>query len=277
MLRIHGVRCIAVLGLLLVSCTVAKADLLGYWDMNAGTGTTVADQSGNGINGSLVGSAGWTTAGGGKSGDISDYGTTFSGAGSDYIATSAVLPAIGTGDFAVSLWFKGAETCETGKTTGGWRFLFSIGLQGSADTLFVTTNGGGLRASLGGFFHDISGGGGSFTDTDWYNIALVRSGTNILTYVNGDLKSTMTYADTIYTASNISADKVYIGSFQGAPMSLNGAMDDVAVWNQALTDTQISGIFHGTISPLAIPEPTTFMLMATGLLGLLAYAWRKRK
>ncbi len=282
MLRMHGVRCsvvLAVLGLLFVPCTVAKAGLLGYWDMNAGTGTTVADQSGNHKDASFAGSTGWTAAGGGISGGATDYGTTYTGSGSDYLVTNSGIAPIGTGDFTVSLWFKGSETCEPGLTEGGWRFLCSIGGQGDSDTLFIATNGGGFRASLGGWFHDVSGGGGSFTNTDWYNVALVRSGTNILTYVNGDLKSTMTYADTAYTASNVGGNKVYIGSFNGAGWSLNGAMDDVAVWNQALSDVQIDAIAAKTLSPasFAIPEPSVVALLTTGLLGLLAYAWRKRK
>ncbi len=282
MVRTYCVRwaaVIAVLGILLIPCTAARADLLGYWDMNAGAGTTVADQSGNGINGSLVGSAGWTTAG------KFDGGTTYTGSGSDYIATGENISAIGTDDFTVSLWFKGSETCEPGLTTGGWRFLFSIGSQSNADAMFITTNGGGLRVALGGWFHDVSGGGGSFTDTDWYNVALVRSGTDILTYVNGDLKSTMQYQTTnpldngYYNNASVGGNKVYIGSFPGAGWSLNGAMDDIAIWNEALSAPQIAAIAQGTLSPasFAVPEPSVVVLLTSGLLGLLAYAWRKRK
>ena len=29
--------------------------------------------------------------------------------------------------------------------------------------------------------------------------------------------------------------------------------------------------------PFTVPEPSTLALFATGLIGLLAYAWRKRK
>ena len=31
------------------------------------------------------------------------------------------------------------------------------------------------------------------------------------------------------------------------------------------------------MTAVATPEPSTLLLAATGLLGLLAYAWRKRK
>jgi hypothetical protein len=33
----------------------------------------------------------------------------------------------------------------------------------------------------------------------------------------------------------------------------------------------------GTVSIDAVPEPSSVLLMVTGLIGLLAYAWRKRK
>ncbi len=37
------------------------------------------------------------------------------------------------------------------------------------------------------------------------------------------------------------------------------------------------GVFMDDVSVTAIPEPGTLALLATGLLGLLCYAWRKRK
>ena len=32
-----------------------------------------------------------------------------------------------------------------------------------------------------------------------------------------------------------------------------------------------------TLQPAPMPEPSTLLLTATGLFGLLAYAWRKRR
>lgn len=49
-----------------------------------------------------------------------------------------------------------------------------------------------------------------------------------------------------------------------------GSLDDVRVYNNVLGS--------GGIAQLAsVPEPSVAMLTATGLIGLLAYAWRRRK
>ncbi len=40
---------------------------------------------------------------------------------------------------------------------------------------------------------------------------------------------------------------------------------------------QLDGNGGGVVAPVPTPEPSTLMLLAVGLVGLLAYAWRKRK
>jgi hypothetical protein len=37
------------------------------------------------------------------------------------------------------------------------------------------------------------------------------------------------------------------------------------------------GVDSITLSAAPVPEPTTAILLCTGVIGLLAYAWRKRK
>ena len=57
------------------------------------------------------------------------------------------------------------------------------------------------------------------------------------------------------------------------PYYFTGALDEYAVYNRALSGSDIAN--HASLA--GVPEPTSCVLLITGLLGLLAYAWRKRK
>jgi len=62
--------------------------------------------------------------------------------------------------------------------------------------------------------------------------------------------------------------------------SWNGKIDDWAFWRRALSEEEVLQIYNngaGASIGSLIPEPSTFVLLAAGLLGLLCYAWRKRK
>ena len=51
---------------------------------------------------------------------------------------------------------------------------------------------------------------------------------------------------------------------------MTGMIDDVRIYNTALS--------AGDVQALAsVPEPSVTVLLISGLLGLLAYAWRKRR
>ncbi len=266
----------AVLGILLIACTATRADLVAYWNMNETSGTIVHDTSGNGINASLInnapaaGSASWAADG------KIDGGVSISGA-NNYIdcGTNSKL-SLGTGDFTFSLWCRGAETSQ-------WRWMLNYNNYGhrndppttpsDPEALSIATMGNYPRFSLGYWFTDTVAGSTPFSDTGWYHVALVRQGTTVTTYINGNQEGSS------YTSSaDLQIHSLRLGSGPGYD-AYNGTLDDVAIWNQALTGTQIQGIFAGTLSPasFAVPEPSCIALLSTGLLGLLAYAWRKRK
>jgi hypothetical protein len=262
------VPALVAIGLSLMPCAVARAALVAYWDMNAATGGTVADASGNGHNATLSGSATWAT---GRFGN----GVSLPAGFSNFIKTDSAFPALGTGDFTVSLWFKGASP------GGGWRNLFMDG-EYANNALYMTTCDmtwhdlpeQSLRVSMGAFFTDVASGPTIFNNTSWYNVALTRSGTTVTAYVNGVQEGTSTTS-----AANIASHIVSMGGTSDLGNGLIGMMDDVAVWNQSLTLGQIAAIANGTLSPssFVVPEPSTLALAVTGLVGLLAFVWRKRR
>jgi len=103
-------------------------------------------------------------------------------------------------------------------------------------------------------------------------------------YVANDINSTygLLYSISSSLADNIEASKTdvlvtAVGSSGGVIASNVGAIK--IVFQDPVADNFVTVYREldviGTAS--AIPEPNTLMLLATGLIGLLAYAWKKRK
>lgn len=257
-----------------LSCGTAAAGLLAYWDMNDTSGTTVADSSGNGLNATFVGTAGATA---GKFGNAASFN------GSSYIdcGTNSKLD-LGAGNFTFSLWFQGAPD--------SFRWLMSYNGRGTKDSegnfdpaLVLTTYhtdqdtaNSYFRPSYGSWFNDPYSYVGSTTlnsSTEWYHLALTRDGTTLSGYVNG--QSVFSSSQTAYNF--VLNNSLLLGKLYDGP-NFTGAMDDVAIWNQALTGSQIQSLYAGTATPAnVVPEPSMITIMIAGAFSLLAYAWRKRK
>lgn len=71
------------------------------------------------------------------------------------------------------------------------------------------------------------------------------------------------------TAANFRIGEFYInGTIE---QGFNGMIDDVRIYNNALSGTEVASLYS------TVPEPGACVILLTGLLGLMAYAWRKRK
>ena len=77
---------------------------------------------------------------------------------------------------------------------------------------------------------------------DWFHVAGTWDGTNIKLYINGDLKKT-----TAFSASNLDTNTVNVligDSSAGGTYFLNGQISNTAVWNTALTSTQVGTLYN---------------------------------
>jgi hypothetical protein len=54
----------------------------------------------------------------------------------------------------------------------------------------------------------------------------------------------------------------------GGARNFAGLIDDVAIWNEALTGEQIAALHSGAATPLTIPEPSTLVLAMLACLCL---------
>ncbi len=196
------------------------------------------DVTGNGHNGSAVGSPTYTT---GRFGQA----ITFNGANQGMTAPySATLP---TSAYTVSFW----ENVSSYATS-----TFFSTRTGSSDGTFdiQLTAAGTLHGDIG------SGGGNWITTTADAATTLPTNVWNMVTYtVNGS--GYQIYVNGVPAANGsgtYSATPLFIGSTntltlgeQSSASWLNGSMDDVYVFGNALTAAQVNSLYLGQLWPIA--------------------------
>lgn len=233
-------------------CSAAEAAVLvGQWNFENAANLGL-DSSGTNHNGTVSGSV-TQVAGPAGFGNAAHFDAATS-------AKIAVPPMSGYDakpGATFALWFKLdaiAARFDGLISQGGtaYRILTSF------DKLYMNTGGGpDLTPSATGFHQ-----GPAFNVGEWNHLALVikDQGTSRVAelYINGVLHNTNTQAATNASAGSFST---YIGAGDdGGAHFLAGSLDDVRVYDGALTATEVAGL---------IPEPMTLGLLAAGGLGLL--------
>ncbi|MCX6776196.1 MAG: M6 family metalloprotease domain-containing protein [Candidatus Micrarchaeota archaeon] len=202
--------------------------LLGYWNLNEGTGTTANDSSGNGNTGTISGAT-WT---GGKYGNA----LRFNGLSTNnvYCGNSTILR-----DFTamtISLWFKTSNTSLTSARTILSRWNAAAGQrsyainQNTGNTISFTLRKSDDSAT-------ISATSTATIDTNWHHIAAVWNGTHAIIYIDG----VQSGSPQAISAIRPSIAKFYIGRQQGGSV-IYGTIDDVKIYGTALTSQQIADI-----------------------------------
>lgn len=106
----------------------------------------------------------------------------------------------------------------------------------------------------------------------WHHVAMVYdqdTDDHVNLFVDYVQEGAIDYDDGDPTGLIGGTSDLKIGLNGAGNLGFNGAIDYIRLSNVALDSSQFVGA--------PIPEPSTIVLLATGLLGLLAYAWRKRK
>jgi hypothetical protein len=341
-----------VAALLFGAAGVAQADLLGYWKLDETSGLP-ADSTGHGFNASNV----YGTVTMGQTGVI---GTAFNMAGSSSNKSVITVPGTsgsyslgGMTSLSLSSWVKLSDLPDA------YQFRIWISDTGSANVYQQTygpkqTYDSGWRNGVGNLWMTptmTAYPNVKLNLNTWYQTTLVYDGTTgkLTQYVNS-ANGLYSYSVTgtpaaIGAATSVVSLGGYYHSSGPQPSGVPGLLDDAAIWNQALTATQVAALYSapttfttdatagyygagdmnqlfglyaagtgsvsingktwqysnsgfdqtagkawisgGTyyvqlgaadgVSTAVIPEPSTLALLAAGLVGLLAYAWRKRK
>src|SRR5467141_3514113 len=222
------------------------------YGFNEGSGNTTADASGNANMGTLSGPS-WTTAG--------RYGSALSFNGTNAYVEAANSNSLNPGTAATfSAWVNVlAASANISSVVNKWsqtiddEYLF--GLDSSNRLTFAwQTTGGNV---WGRPSYNIVSGNAQVPLGTWTYITVVRNGPAISFYVNGNLDATFgAAADANPFRSGINTLRIGGQNSGAASRVLNGMIDEVRMYNQALTPAQIQGDMNAPIGKTALPTAT---------------------
>ena len=221
------------------SCTTPPANMVGWWPAD-GKATDLAGPN----NGKLMHRATFTTGYVGEAFDLNGTKQYVDVKNSPQLDVSA-------GDFTVDAWvylnvlgeldqsIVDKMDDQSGVNSDGWRLIYQ-----AASDLFWFCLGGGAGNNGCGL-------GNSTTVTSvtnatagtWYFVAGVKTSTQISMYVNGNLENTTPLGP--FTDTN-STDLLFghKNSWDMEGAYLNGLVDEVELFNRALTSSEISAIYN---------------------------------
>ena len=115
---------------------------------------------------------------------------------------------------------------------------------------------------------------GTLASNTWQHLAVTIDNGSIDVYIDGvwNTGGSQNANSNAYNWNNA----IGIGGRSNGTWGINGRIDDVALWPYALEPELIAALAAGA-SPLSIPEPSTLVLAAFGLLGLSIGTRRKRR
>jgi prepilin-type N-terminal cleavage/methylation domain-containing protein len=200
--------------------------LVGYWPLDEGSGTQAIDLSGNGNTGSWSGSTPYYT--GGK---IGAYGGNFNGI-NDYVnlGTSSLF---NSANITLSAWINTNNSASTEDITAK-ELQFKYRVSAAHFEYLISCNGLSWNITTG----NIS----NVQNNTWYYTAMtVNSLTqSVLFYVNGQLANSSSLPCSISTYNSNTMD---IGSYDSGAELFSGVIDDVRIYNRALSAAEIQAMY----------------------------------
>ncbi|OHA79276.1 MAG: hypothetical protein A2747_02435 [Candidatus Yonathbacteria bacterium RIFCSPHIGHO2_01_FULL_44_41] len=221
--------------------------LVGYWPMNEGTSTQAGDFSGRGNTGTLTNMANPATGTSGWGNGKLAGGLNFDGVDDSVdIGTGSSLNVSGAG--AVSLWFKqngapvGYHALVNKFNTNGYQLYITY------NSLFSFWSGSTINST-----YTLSS-----SDLSWHHYVVTTNGTTLTFYVDGIQKGTgnMGFGSSVPTVHALGV----FGSNK-----TNGVMDDVRIYNRALSVAEIANLYQSGSAKLNTSQNNK---VTNGLVGL---------
>ncbi len=215
--------------------------LVGWWKLDETSGTIAADSSGYGNNGTLVGDPQWVPG-------MIEGALELDGSG-DYVNCGASTVFQIQDQITMACWIKVA------RFTTNWSTIISKG-----DTSYRLSRSGetgnaihmGVQGTSSSPYQWFDGTV-TVTDNQWHHVAGVYNGAHAMIYIDGVLDTTQAATGQI----NASNYELYIGeNAEANGRFLNGLVDDVRIYNRAISQAEILAVMLGTSGGLSSrPNP----------------------
>jgi hypothetical protein len=205
--------------------------LVGYWPFNGNAN----DESGNGNNGNRNQVIEGTDRYGNPNSSFYFDGLT------SYIYGTGVNLPQGDSPRTVSLWVKttGGFFANTGGYTGA---IFDYGTLENNKRFSVLLVDNDLTNYFSSYNNDFNPNT-SVVSNFWTNIIWVFSSTNLKLYLNGVLSNDTTIFNINTTGQNFVIGNT-IPNSNGIYEYYKGAIDDIGIWNRALTQQEITNLYN---------------------------------
>ena len=230
------------------SPAAASAGLVGDWKLDEGSGTHVADSSGEGNNGVLSGGVTWVP---GRTGVALSFGGA---TGKVQVPNNSSLEPHST--VTVSAWVKHDGS------PGNYRYIVAKGATGCIAASYGLYSGpnGGLEfyvsRSRGTTYNHSPDAGTRVWDGNWHLVVGTFDGTTVRLFVDGvEVRSGTSYPGSLeYLLPN--SNELFIGDYPGCEThEFLGVIDDVMVWNRPLTTTEIKALMPTQGAPTPHSRP----------------------
>jgi hypothetical protein len=225
--------------------------LVGWWPFNGNAN----DESGNGNNGTVNGATLTTDRLGivNNAFDFNAFNWSW-GSGGDYI----YIPyntAFNSTNITVSVWFTKSANYITNQSLPSIIKRFEGGYNnpnGQTWGILANTNGDLLSTfilppnSTNTYSVTLSQDGPVISSNQWHNAVLTFDGTSMKTFFNGQFVTSIPANGMLMNTNGNSGISVGMSTqANGNWDPFNGKIDDIGIWNRALTPQEVAALYNG--------------------------------
>ncbi|MDX2245148.1 MAG: LamG-like jellyroll fold domain-containing protein [Bacteroidia bacterium] len=206
--------------------TGSESNLVGYYQMSDGSGTTLTDNSADINDGTLYNSPSWKT-----SAALAGPRMALDFDGSDdYISFDSDVPSYSS-TITIEAWIKTSDLQIENE-------ILSWGHSAGANVVEFRTNSGKFEFGIDDNTWGSVASSATVCTGEWVHLAVVKNGTSVVLYVNGtqDGSTTMSKSPTL---NNMTIGGMRKNATPQANYYFPGQIDEIRIWSTARTEAEI--------------------------------------